>query len=236
MPARSRGIDTIDTVRPTGSRDTTISESVSASVRPGPESTPISRTFNRSLSWGSAAETALTFESAKIWANIDWAAVPAFQTNRWGATVKTRRAPRPTAPSRPGRPGIAPVGEGVEGGDAPPDQDDDVHDEEGAEDRRRDQPGEHHRRPIAVPDQPHAEQDDQRRDAEQEGRPEASVDRLAGAGQDRREGRRDQAPDVGRSAVRPDPPGLAEVGRTAGAGRAGRVRLPRRSVGHRARV
>ena len=53
--ARSRGIETIDTVRPTGSSDTTISESVNASVRPGAESTPIRRTFRRSLSGGGRA-------------------------------------------------------------------------------------------------------------------------------------------------------------------------------------
>jgi len=75
--ARSRGIDTIDTVRPTGSSETTIIESVSASVRPGPESTPISRILRRSLAVGAgAAGFERTPESAKIWPNIAWAAVP----------------------------------------------------------------------------------------------------------------------------------------------------------------
>ena len=56
-------------------------------------------------SFGSVVETERTFDPAKIWANIAWAAVPAFQTRTWGTTVTTMRTARPIAPSRPGVPG-----------------------------------------------------------------------------------------------------------------------------------
>jgi hypothetical protein len=103
--ARSRGIETIETVFPTGSSETTISESVRASVRPGAESIPIRRTFRRCPSFGSGSETERTVDPEKMLANIAWAAVPAFQTRRWGVMVTTARTSRPTAPSLPGRRG-----------------------------------------------------------------------------------------------------------------------------------
>ena len=46
----SRGIETIDTVLPTGSRLATIIVSVRAVLRPTPESTPMSRTVTRGVS------------------------------------------------------------------------------------------------------------------------------------------------------------------------------------------
>ena len=77
-PARSRGIETIDTVRPTGSSETTISESVSASVRPGAESTPIEQDVEARLVERAAGRVEIerTVDPPKIWANIACAALP----------------------------------------------------------------------------------------------------------------------------------------------------------------
>ena len=71
-----------------------MSESVSASVRPGPESIPISRTLSRWSSAAAAAETERTVEPAKIWANIAWAAVPAFQARSVGHDGDGEERPR----------------------------------------------------------------------------------------------------------------------------------------------
>ena len=61
----SRGIEIIETCRPTGSSDTTISVSVRAWARLPPESTPISRMFSRSRSPGPGVEAACAVEAPK---------------------------------------------------------------------------------------------------------------------------------------------------------------------------
>ena len=105
--------------------------------------------------------------------------------------------------------GIAPIGERMEERNGAPRENDDVEDEQEPEDRRGDDPGEEHRRPIGVGDQPRGERDDEGRDEEDDGRPEASVERLAEARDERRGGRGEEAAPIGGTAVGPDPARLA---------------------------
>ena len=93
------------------------------------------------------------------------------------------REPDRAQPAGPQR--IAPIEEGVQHRDRPPDENHDVEDEQGAEHRGGDDLREDHRRPVRVADEPCGENDRERRDAEQEGRAEAAVEELAGAGQQR---------------------------------------------------
>ena len=76
-PARSRGIETIETVRPTGSSETTISESVRASVRPGAGVDPDQEDVQPLAVGGRrGVEIERVVEPPKIWPNIACAAVP----------------------------------------------------------------------------------------------------------------------------------------------------------------
>jgi hypothetical protein len=73
----SRGIETIVTVFPTGSSETTMIVSVSTAVRPGAASRPTRRTFSRSVVPGPGAKVSpATCPGSKTRSKVDIAAVP----------------------------------------------------------------------------------------------------------------------------------------------------------------
>ena len=198
----SRGIETIETVSPTGSSETTISVSVSGVVRPGALSMPISRTFRRSVVPGPGGRVGSPAAGGrKTRSKVSSVDVPTRLPSPCGVATNamTRASPSQLRPAR--LPGVPPVEERLPDRREAPDEDEAVEHEDDPQRPRDDDRGDEAGGRVELEEQPGDAEQDQGGKAEQRGEADLAIGELAQARQDGRQDRAGEPTAIARGSV-----------------------------------